>query len=147
MYLCSFFSIDFARWKMCSSLNKEKIINMFSATLNFLQVATWRLLLKRIKIVNLGTKKTKQFLKKNVFFLFEQKTIAQGLCTYTIWDTVVSTCSREVSNNRGVFRIQWNIKDGEFCENSFIWNNLHLRCFSGFCSILDVRLGSGYVPE
>lgn len=75
---------------------------MFSATLNLLQVATWMLLLKRIKIVNLGTKKTKQFLKNNVFFLFEQKAITQGLCAYTISDTVVSTCSREVSNNRGV---------------------------------------------
>ena len=80
---------------------------MFSATLNFLQVATWMMFLKRIKIVNLGTKKTKQFLKNNVFFLFKQKkTIAQGLCAYTICDTVVSTYNREVSNNRGVLRIQ-----------------------------------------
>ena len=44
----------------------------------------------------------KSNMQKTLFFLFEQKTIAQGLCAHTISDTVVSTCSREVSNNRGV---------------------------------------------
>ena len=99
-----------------------------------------------MKILDIGTKKTTQLMKKEVFS-FWTKANRTELWACTFCGSVVSICSSEVSNNRGVLITRWNILDGTFCKHSVFHKKLRLRSSTEFCTISDVWLGPEYASE